>query len=225
MEQVLIDIKNAFKKNKVPGTFLQLIALLLIFTYFKIEGVKQFWIQVQEIKLKYGFYYSFFATAFIGGLLPFILKQSLKDKYASPLLVSIFVFVFWGYKGIEVDVLYKLQAFIFGNNADILTVLKKTLVDQLIYAPTIGTVTVILSYKWLDQNFQIKDMLKGNWYRREIFPSLVANWMIWTPSVFIIYLFPLPLQLPMFNLVLFFWVLMVMLLVKPKKDVPGTNNL
>jgi hypothetical protein len=42
-----------------------------------------------------------------------------------------------------------------------------------------------------------------------VLPILIANWGIWTPAVAIIYLLPTALQLPMQNIVLCFFTLLL----------------
>jgi len=40
---------------------------------------------------------------------------------------------------------------------------------------------------------------------------MVSIWAVWLPAVVIIYSFPSPLQLPLFNIVLCFWCLLLSL--------------
>jgi hypothetical protein len=39
--------------------------------------------------------------------------------------------------------------------------------------------------------------------------TLMSTWAVWIPAVAIIYCLPPPLQIPLFNLVLCFWVLVL----------------
>jgi hypothetical protein len=65
---------------------------------------------------------------------------------------------------------------------------------------------------WQDQGF--------NWLKTrrqltlpiltiKIATTVVTNWLIWIPSVILIYMMPLSLQIPLFNLVLCFFVLVL----------------
>jgi hypothetical protein len=50
----------------------------------------------------------------------------------------------------------------------------------------------------------------------EVLPITVANVAVWVPAVVAVYLLPLPLQLPMQNLVLCLWALMLVFMTDPK---------
>jgi hypothetical protein len=55
--------------------------------------------------------------------------------------------------------------------------------------------------------------------RREFFlvkiPTVIlSNWLVWIPAVSVVYAMPTELQIPLFNLVLCFWVLLLAVLNK-----------
>ena len=52
------------------------------------------------------------------------------------------------------------------------------------------------------------------WYLRDVVPVMVSNWAVWLPAVFVIYVLPTPLQLPMQNVVLCFWSLVLVFQVR-----------
>jgi len=45
-------------------------------------------------------------------------------------------------------------------------------------------------------------------------PMLIAGWLVWIPTVMLIYLFPLPLQLPFQNIILCFWSMILLFFTK-----------
>jgi hypothetical protein len=53
------------------------------------------------------------------------------------------------------------------------------------------------------------DVRVPGWYRRRVLPLLIGNIGVWVPAVAIIYLLPTPLQLPLQNIVLCFYTLVV----------------
>ncbi len=131
--------------------------------------------------------------------------------------VFLFVNIFWAVKGVEIDFFYRLQAGIFGNNNDFITVFYKTLVDQLIYAPLWAVPTMIAAYYYRDRGFRISGIfleIKQNFFYKRMLPILLSGWMVWIPAVIIIYNLPLELQLPIQNIVLCFWSLMLSFLSK-----------
>jgi hypothetical protein len=52
-------------------------------------------------------------------------------------------------------------------------------------------------------------MAGGQWYRRKVLPVLISNLGVWVPTVCIIYALPTALQLPLQNLVLCFFTLLL----------------
>jgi hypothetical protein len=51
----------------------------------------------------------------------------------------------------------------------------------------------------------------------------MSTWAVWIPAVTIIYCLPAPLQIPLFNLVLCFWVLVLSFISKRPADKPADN--
>jgi hypothetical protein len=68
-------------------------------------------------------------------------------------------------------------------------------------------------YDWTNSHFRgsalVADMRAGGWIRRRVVPVLISNLGVWLPAACIIYALPTPLQLPLQNLVLCFFTLLV----------------
>lgn len=47
----------------------------------------------------------------------------------------------------------------------------------------------------------------------------ISNWLIWIPAVSVIYMMPVDLQLPLFNIVLLFFGLLVAVLSKNEREI------
>jgi hypothetical protein len=212
-------IVSALKANALPGIVLQIFAALILAVYFLLPGAKPYFDYFGALKKHFGFFYSFLATAFLGGLIPFVylLLSGRLAKVRSVWVVGLFYGVFWGVKGLEVDVFYRLQAVWFGAGNDLATLAIKVAVDQFIYSAFWAAPTITLSYLWMEKGF------RGALWARAIdrqfmFQTLptviVSNWLVWIPAVSIVYAMPNELQIPLFNLVLCFWVLMLAVLNK-----------
>ncbi|MDY7107501.1 MAG: hypothetical protein SYC29_02585, partial [Planctomycetota bacterium] len=118
-------------------------------------------------------------------------------------------------KGIEVDALYRLQATMFGEGARIGIILPKVLIDQFVYVPLWAVPSTVIAYLWRDCGYRLPALrrhLGRRWYRRRVVPLMLSNWGVWVPTVAIIYCLKLPLQLPVQNLILCLWALLVMFL-------------
>jgi hypothetical protein len=204
---------SAVKANIVPGMLLIAFALFIIFSYYYIKEAKFIFSFIAALKLEYGYIFSIFSTALFGGTIPFIFELFLKrDMGKSRLKFYLFLNIFWAVKGLEIDFFYRLQAGFFGNNSDFFTVFFKTLVDQLIYVPLWAAPTMIIAYHYRDRGFRISGIyseLKQDFLYKRMLPILFSGWMVWLPAVIIIYNLPLELQLPIQNIILCFWSLMM----------------
>jgi hypothetical protein len=204
---------QAARANLIPGIALWIVAVGIVCSYYFLPAAQSLFLSVARLKLEYGYAFSMTSTALFGGLIPLAFSLA-TQKNARPLFSHFaFALLFWGFKGLEFDLLYRAQAFLFGDSPTPGSVLIKVLVDQLVYCPLWAVPTMVLLYLWKDSFFRISSArrhLGRHWYRRLVAPVLVSNWALWAPAVTCIYLLPVPLQLPLQNIVLCFWVLMVL---------------
>ena len=160
------------------------------------------------------------ATAIFGGLIPFLYLLAAgyvpRDK---TLTWGLFFVIYWSIRGIEVDAFYRLQDWLFGSGTDWQTITTKVLIDQFVYCPFWAAPITAICYAWKSVDFSWK-RLRERCNRRlvlfEIPSVLLSTWIVWIPATAIIYSLPLPLQMPLFNLVLCFFVLLVSVLNPPK---------
>ena len=148
-----------------------------------------------------------------GGVIPvafLILTKRISREKA--LASTIFYSCFWFWKGIEIDFFYRYQAIWFGDEATFKVIASKVLFDQFVWNPVYAAPCIALCYFWMDCGFSFKRFKKE--LSREMFtlkiPSLlVSTWVVWFPMCAIIYSLPTLLQVPLFNIVLCFFVLLV----------------
>ncbi|WP_016955644.1 hypothetical protein [Catenovulum agarivorans] len=206
-------IKQALLKNLLPGFVLQVFALSIVLVYFYLPASQTSFNAIAELKLAHGWRYTFIATALFGGLIPFIylhLTKALPKQSVIKLLC--FYLIFWGIKGVEVDLFYQLQGYWFGYDNTVATIVKKTAMDQFIYSALWAAPSITLCYLWLENNFSFNQTVKAadkHFFSLTLPSVIVSNWLVWIPAVSIIYTMPAELQIPLFNLVLCFWVLML----------------
>jgi hypothetical protein len=71
----------------------------------------------------------------------------------------------------------------------------------------------VLVYKWCATDFSawavLADLRTSGWYYRSVLPTMITNIAVWVPAVAIIYALPTALQLPLQNLVLLFFTLLL----------------
>jgi hypothetical protein len=205
-----------FKKNLIPGVMLWIFAISLVLAYYQIPQVKYFFDQVGEFKTRVGITYSVISTMIFGAIIPFLYLKFTRGADRSLL---IFFLIYWGYKGAEVDLLYRAQAYVFGSNADFWVTIKKVFIDQFIFTPFWSSPSAYFIYKWKELNFSFKKLRPyfSKTFFIKLLPNiLISTWIVWVPAVTVIYSFPTALQIPLFNLVLCFWSLVLELLLREK---------
>jgi hypothetical protein len=200
----------------VPGLVLQALALALVLSYYRWPAAAAAFSRLMEIRRASGFGFGIVSTSVFGGLLPFLYMRLLRDQSGIPRydwMQGLCLTAFWAYKGFEVDLLYRTMARIFGGGHDAATIIPKVLTDQFVYCPVLAVPVMVAVYAWMDAHFDAAtvaaDLRAPRWYYRRAFPVLISNLGVWGPAVAIIYALPTPLQLPLQNLVLCFYTLLI----------------
>jgi hypothetical protein len=216
--------RAGMRRNVVPGLALQAFALALVAAYYLAPAARPAFEVVAAWKTRFGFAYSAIATAVFGGLIPFLyLLASGQLRSGQRGRELLFYTLFWGYRGVEVDFFYRLQAFMFGSGATVGVVLPKVLVDQLVYSVFIAAPGQVITFLWKDRGFSwqaCKPDLNLGALTGAVVTVTFSQWMIWIPAVSIIYCLPSDLQIPLFNLVVCFWVLLLTFVAR--RPAPGS---
>lgn len=224
-------------ENALPGLFLWIFASAIVAGYFLWEPVTVALDALGRLKARGGFLYSAISTSLFGGLIPFLWRSASRARAAArahatgvalpaPLWTvpawqaALFLCVFWAWKGIEVDLLYRAQALVFGDGARFAVIAPKVAVDQFVYNPLWAAWTQVVAYWWLERGFrpapgEARQLLREMGSRSVTI--LISTWGIWIPMVSIIYAMPASLQIPLFNIVLCFWGLMLASLSREKR--------
>ncbi len=201
----------AAKKHQVPGIILWCFGLFVVSGYYWSTTIHQWLEFVGDWKRQSSFLFAAGSTGLFGGLVPSLIQMLSKGTSSNrPFIIS--NSLFWAIKGLEIELLYQWQALAFGDQVGWGTVAIKTGFDQFVYVPTIGIANVVLFYLWRDCQYsysEFRHRLGRHWYVRRVLPVVISNWIIWVPAVVLIYCLPLALQLPVQNLILCFWVLIL----------------
>ncbi|MFI5335466.1 MAG: hypothetical protein ACHQ5A_01690 [Opitutales bacterium] len=200
--------------NLLPGLALQAGALVLVAAYYRHDATRELLGRLSAWRVETGFAFSFVSTALFGAGLPLLylwLRAATRTRYDARQCAALILF--WAYKGVEVDALYRLMAFCFGAGHDVRIIAVKSFFDQFVYCPFFAVPITVLAYEWIESRFDgpavWADLRAGGWYRRRGMTVLLSSFGVWLPAVFIIYALPTPLQLPLQNLVLCFYTLLV----------------
>jgi len=205
---------RAAHANLVPGFILQAVALALVLAYYWHPPTRAVFEQLTALRGRTGLLFSVLATALCGGILPLVyLRLNPATRAGYTWKSFVFFTLFWAAKGIELDYWYRLLAWSVGNDTQVRTVAIKVFLDQTVYCPIWAVVVTVLAYAWHAAGFRWAplrtDFRAGQWYRRHILPSLLANLGLWVPLTCLIFALPLSLQLPLFDLVLVFYTLLI----------------
>ncbi len=223
-ERRVLGIKEArivriIRRNAVPAAGLWLLAALLITAYYARWKPTTEWLEnIAALKQTWGLLFSMLSTSLFGGVIPALVGAVFHGRAGRDELKYLPVFaVFWALKGIEIDLLYRAMVWMFGAGTDPATIASKIVVDMAVYVPLWAMPSMVLFYFFKECRFDVRLALKSlgrDWYRERVMPVLITNWIVWIPAVAVIYSFPPTLQLPVQNLVLCFFCLLVLMLTR-----------
>ncbi|MCC7300369.1 MAG: hypothetical protein IT583_04760 [Verrucomicrobia bacterium] len=213
---------DAARKNFGPGILLQGFALALVMIYYFHTPSQQLLLKVPAIKQRMGIFFPILSTAFFGGLIPFLFLAARKEIPAGRNTAHLlFMVCFWAINGLAVDLLYKCQAFLFGIEVNVATVVKKVLFDQLVYCPLWSAPFAVIAMHWKNCDFSFvraRQQFTRTLLTVETPAVLISIWAVWILACAIIYSLPSALQFPLFNVVLCFWSLLLTALSTEKNN-------
>ena len=206
---------EAAKANAIPALILQALMLAILLAYYFSPRAAAALETLAELKRAHGLAFVIVAAILAGAILPelFLIAFFQKGKPCVQNLRNLaFTIPTWAVDGILVDLMYRGNAFWFGDVVTLPVVAAKILVDQLGYNPFLAAPCEVLVYEWKNEGFSwrsVRRALTWDHYRDQIVPTLLATWAVWGPIMAIIYSLPLALQFPLFTLALTFWVLLL----------------
>jgi hypothetical protein len=205
---------RAMRANLAPGLVLQAAALGIVLAYFLWPPATEALHRLTEFRGRVGMPFAMVSTALCGGLIPWLCISLLQGpEHRIGPGRGLLTCLFWAYKGIEVGLFYSLLAGFVGEGNSATVIISKVLIDQFVYAPLIAIPGTVLFYSWVEYGYSLRPFLRDlaapGWYLRRVLTPLVANLGIWLPATVIIYSLPTALQLPMQNIVLVFFTLIL----------------
>ncbi len=213
---LFFNIKRALKSNVIPAIFLQCFAVFIAVSYFYWPESHIIFDFFAQLKTTYGAVYAIVSTAIFGGVIPYLYLLISGQIKQHKVQQCVFYIVVWAAMGGLVDAFYQCQTIWFGSSADWLTIAKKTALDQFVFSLLLTCPFLTFVYLWKDHGFswqRTRPHLKTMFTLR-IPTTVLTNWLIWIPAVSLIYAMPANLQIPLFNLVLCLFVLILSMLNK-----------
>ncbi|MEM7681995.1 MAG: hypothetical protein AAF288_08565 [Planctomycetota bacterium] len=209
----------AARKNLGPGVALWAVGLAILWLYFETDSGPAAFGRLADVRNAAGLWYALVATALAGGVLPWVvlyLRPTTRHLATRGRLA--FLALFWAERGVEVHFLYAGLAALVGHGNDAGTIATKIALDMGLYAALWAMPSTLLAYQCFERGAVrpvLRRALTRDWWRNENLPVFIANVSVWLPAVAMIYSLDLALQVPMQNLVLCFWSLMMVFLVPP----------
>lgn len=220
MRDAVLEGLRAGRRNLLPGIGIVLLALGVVLAYHFWMPARTALEALRRYREEVGLGFGIVSTAIFGGVIPTLVKRWVMRE---PVTFGLFLFgtLFWAYKGLEVALLYEFQVWLWGAGNSWREILGKVFVDQAIYNPVLAVPNMLLGYLWADCGFSFRRLraaLRQRGYWRRALPILISNTAVWLPTVALIYVLPTALQLPLQNLVLVGWVLLLTLLARREQD-------
>ncbi len=219
---VLASIGAAFRQNWLPCVLLNVLAVALVVSYYRWPALAGMWSAIGAFKTRWSFLFSCFSTMFAAAVMPFFVQWAMGtlpggDKGRKLGLRMLF----WGYRGMEIDLFYRAQGWIFGQGNDPATLVTKVAVDQFVMSPAWFVPTYVIALRWIEQGgswARLRRSLDRDFWTRTLPTVLVTNWLIWIPALALVYSLPAPLQFPLFAVVMCLFILVVTLLARDSQE-------
>ncbi len=197
---------------------LNVLVAALVTSYYYVPAVANVWESIGEFKLHWSYAFSLASTIFAAVVMPFGVQAvmgTLPDHRRLQRLVLLMLF--WGYRGMEIDLFYHFQSWLFGSGHDAVTLIKKVAFDQFIMSPLWFVPTYLIALRWIDQGgswSQLRASLNRDFWTRTLPTVLITNWLVWIPALALVYSLPPALQFPLFSIVMCFFILIVTVMAK-----------
>ncbi len=212
------SIAAVFRLNRLPCLMLNVLVASLVASYYLSPSMAGTWRMVGEFKVHWSFLFSFVSTVFSAVLLPSTVQWAMGTLPPAHRLRRILCLgLFWGVRGMEIDLFYRAQGWVFGQGHDAGTLAVKVAVDQFVYSVLWAVPTYVIVLRWIDMDWswtRTRASLNRHFWTHTYPSVLFTNWIVWIPTVALVYSLPGDLQFPLFSVVMCFFILIVTLLAR-----------
>lgn len=208
--------KQGFRTNRIPALVLQGFAALFLAAYFLTPSLRPAFDAVSGFKQRTDPWFAICTTAVFGGVIPWAVSW-FRGRIPSGRAAVHFLGMlgYWSFTGALIDWFYAMQAEWFGSGRDIHTLALKTLIDQGPFNLLWATPACLLFYGWKESDFswrRFRDTHPWPVVKQKYATIQISCWIVWIPAVMMIYALPLGLQQPLFNLVICFFSLLLLVI-------------
>ena len=187
------------RANLVPMVVLFGLAVVVSLGYFNVPEVSAALGPVVRWQDEYGWIAAFATCGVFCGLLPGVFVFLVRRLRVAHPWRTLLVQVGWsGICGIVSQVVFSLNAELFGTGTDLVTLGLKTLVFQFAWVPLFYAPVGALVYFWMGCDFSLIRFRRECTWRSWVavlLPNLITNWVLWIPCSFAVHSFPTDLQI------------------------------
>lgn len=190
----------AVRSQAGPLIFIQIAAVLFVIGYYRSTGLQEAAATVAGIKISGGVPFSFLAGGLAGGAIPELAKLLMRriERFDRAWAAAAgYNALVYGVVGVQVDLFYQLQGFVFGVDNDPRTLIVKTVVDMALFTTVISIPTAVLLYAWKRRGFRFggwQSAFTRRFYAARVWPTLLPCWAFWIPVLLCVYAMPAELQ-------------------------------
>jgi hypothetical protein len=192
---------KAVKDNWRPIVLIQVCFLIFVILYYTVPSIQGLPDKIDGFKRSVG------AIPFVLGVIWFVsivvpeIAKRITGQKVEPIGWKDLVLrmVYFASIGISINWLYDWMNVFIGSDVKIGTVMKKILVDQLIYSPLISMPLATLTFLYRDTKFSTAkstEKLKQGEFPKRYFPLLMTCFMYFGPVTIAMYSLPLGLTFP-----------------------------
>ena len=196
------------RANLLPMVVLWAMAALTVLVYYCVSEADVVFNPLAKWQTESGWVAAFLNRMIFCGVIPGVFLWSVKSIRPPRPLLTIAVYSLWGgLWGVACDGFFTLQTVVFGSGADVATLVKKTVVDQLVWNVFLCTPVNAVFFPWAARDFRSVERRTCHDFLQDCLVLLVMNWIVWIPVTAAVYAFPLPLQIQLVGLACSFWML------------------
>ena len=208
MNSLGIALKS-IRANLVPMAVLWLLAALTVWGYYRLPPFAAILEPLAKWQRETGWPAAVANRTVFCGLLPGVFLLTVRSIRPRHPWRTVLANCLWmGQWGVLSNAFFTLQAQVFGNGMDFVTLLLKVLVDKGLWSACLCVPLNSLFFYWEGRDFSLS-RCRAEWPRswlREIYlPVLLADFCVWIPVQFAVYMFPLPLQIQLVGFAGCFW--------------------
>ena len=200
------------RANLVPMIVLWMMAVGLVLGYCLVSEVRGWLGVLEEWQERLGWSAAFVSQALFCGFLPGVFQIAMKRIRPRRIVLTILAQLLWcGFSGVIVNIFFRMLGCLVGADASLPTLVVKTVIDQFVWTVFIVAPANTVFFFWVGRDFSFA-RAKAEWPRDFIakvyLPNLISNWCVWIPTIFLVFAFPVALQVHLCGIACSFWILM-----------------